>query len=141
MLLVSRAGLCYFATGFASVIGSLLGGWAADRAAGAEQAAATARVEWSSLVSLLLIPAGLLLVGWTEAAGWRDGSAIAAALVGGSLVSYASSFVLPGGYSYLSHKAGPFAAAVGSITAAVSVSAEAGVQIGFTHVVCGGIVA
>lgn len=50
----------------------------------------------------------------------QDGGAIAAALVGRSLVSYASSFVLPGGYSYLSHNSGPYAAAVGSITAAVS---------------------
>lgn len=117
----TKIGLCYFATGFSSMFGSLLGGWAADKAAGAPKAASTARVEWSSLTSLLLVPAGLLLLGWTEAAGWRDAAAVAAALVGGSLVCYASSFVLPGGYSYLSHKAGHFAAAVGSITAAVSV--------------------
>jgi predicted MFS family arabinose efflux permease len=116
----TKIGLCYFATGFCSMVGSLLGGWAADKAAAAELSAPTARVEWSSLTSLLLIPAGLLLVGWTEAAGWRDAAAIAATIVGGSLVCYAASFVLPGGYSYLSHKAGEFAAAVGSITAAVS---------------------
>lgn len=116
----TQIGLCYFATGFCSAAGSWLGGWAADRAASVAHPASTARVERSSLCTLLLMPAGLLLVGWTEAAHWRGAAAIAVVLVGGSLVCYTSSFVLPGGYSYLSHRAGDFAAAVGSLTAAVS---------------------
>lgn len=118
----TQTGLCYFATGFCSVAGSWLGGWAADKAASAARPASTARVEWSSFTSFLLIPAGLLLVGWIEPAHWRGAAAIALVLVGGSLVCFTSSFVLPGGYSYLSHRAGEFAAAVGSLTAAVGFS-------------------
>lgn len=115
----TQIGLCYFVTGFCSVVGSWTGGWAADKAASAPHSASTARVEWSSFTTLLFIPAGLLLVGWIEPAHWRGATAIAVVLVGGSLVCFTSSFVLPGGYSYLSHRAGEFAAAVGSLTAAV----------------------
>lgn len=115
-----QVGLCYLATGACSMAGSLSGGWVADKAAAAKSAALTARVEGASLATLLLIPAGLLLVGWTEAAGWRGAAALAAVIIGGSLACFASAFVLPGGYSYVTHRSGEFASAVGSLTAAVS---------------------
>lgn len=119
-LSMTQIGLCYLATGACSAAGSLLGGWAADRAAAAAGAPDTARLEGPSLVSLVLVPAGLLLVGWTEQAGWTDGGAIAAVVLGSSVACFGTSFVSPGAYSHLSQRAGEFAGAVGSLAAAVS---------------------
>lgn len=117
-LSATNIGLCYLATGGCSMAGSLLGGWAADKAAAAPKATCTARLEWGSAAMLLLLPAGLVLVGWTEQGGLTGPAAVAAVVVGGSLVCLGSSFATPGVYSYLSHRAGEFAAAVGSLAAA-----------------------
>jgi predicted MFS family arabinose efflux permease len=115
-----KVGICYLATGGFSMAGSLLGGWSADRADAAPQAALTARLEMGSLVTLLLTPAGLLLVGWTEPLGWTGPVAVVTVLIGGSAVCFGASFLSPGGYSYLSQRSKTYAAAVGSLTAAVS---------------------
>jgi hypothetical protein len=159
-------GLSYLATGASSICGSLMGGWASDRAAAAAAAVAAAaatkeaaaaqianagvgaaarrptaangsslaakpvvnslaRVELGCLLSLILMPIGMLLFGWAGA-GFLDvphgGAAAVAALtlVGATISAYGYSFYSPGAFSHLSAEAGDQAGTAGSLLAAVS---------------------
>jgi len=85
-----------------------------------------ARVELGCLLSLILVPVGMLLFGWAGRAGFLDlphgGAAAVAALtlVGATISAYGYSFYSPGAFSHLSGEAGDQAGTAGSLLAAVS---------------------
>eukprot|EP00775_Hariotina_reticulata_P007373 gene7373-7583_t len=152
-----KIGVSYLATGAASICGSLMGGWASDRAVAAAAVAALtagaaqsndaenagarspagsrtvpakpvvnnlARVELGALLSLVLMPVGLLLFGWAGLLFLHSphgGAAAVAALtlVGASISAYAYSFYTPGSFSHLSAEAGDQAGTAGSLLAAL----------------------
>jgi multidrug resistance protein len=129
-------GVSYLAMGVAGFVGSPLGGKASDITAAKWSQVPQARLLANIAAALVLMPAGLLLYGWTL----HHNTHIVGPLVGHFVIGVASSAYLPGMFGYIStikqQNASAAAAAVQAsmfIIAAVLIYASvAGVQsLGF----------
>lgn len=61
----SLIGISFIPMGVAGMIASPLGGWLADKSAAAAPGFKFARLQWGNLCTLIIMPAGLLLFGWS----------------------------------------------------------------------------
>jgi MFS family permease len=101
-------GVCFLPMGVAGMVASPLGGWLADRAAAAAPNSNFARLAWGTGFTLVVMPVGLLLFGWSLNFKLN----ISTPFVGSIMTAVASFAYMPGYFSWLSNKHQQSAASV-----------------------------